>query len=215
MDDCLTGKKDYLLAASQEISEFHEAFGQYRWWGGSPKDLPNCRTELVDAWHFIMSDHLANLAEPEERNTDPTRVIVTPSVIDRVANYYVECWNEVQSYTQSDDREVTRLAKLYQSQILSCNAETNKFFSLCIAGGQMTLEHLYARYVGKATLNKFRQDNGYSAKPRTYQKIWQEGKEDNYYLAAWIDSQLEGDWPAPSAEDVTAFLTKAYAEVKG
>ena len=48
----------------------------------------------------------------------------------------------------------------------------------------MELEELFALYVGKNVLNRFRQNNGY--KEGTYRKLWA-GREDNEHLIEVLD----------------------------
>jgi hypothetical protein len=50
-----------------------------------------------------------------------------------------------------------------------------EFFKTC-KYANLSFDELHSMYIMKATLNKFRQDNGYAA--GTYVKIW-DGKEDN------------------------------------
>jgi hypothetical protein len=49
----------------------------------------------------------------------------------------------------------------------------------------MDLDELFRQYVGKNTLNFFRQDHGY--KEGTYIKIWN-GEEDNEVLAKLVNT---------------------------
>ena len=49
---------------------------------------------------------------------------------------------------------------------------------------KMDLNELFRQYVGKNTLNFFRQDHGY--KEGTYLKIWH-GEEDNEVLATLVN----------------------------
>jgi hypothetical protein len=51
---------------------------------------------------------------------------------------------------------------------------------------------LHARYIAKATLNRFRVDNGY--KNGEYAKSWKidgQTEQDNYWLSTWVTEQLE------------------------
>ncbi len=57
------------------------------------------------------------------------------------------------------------------------------FFELCHLTG-LSFDELYQRYIIKNTLNKFRQDNGYT--DGSYIKIWHNGKEDNAFAVMFI-----------------------------
>jgi hypothetical protein len=54
-------------------------------------------------------------------------------------------------------------------------------FDAILEDCQMSWDELYRQYVGKNTLNMFRQDYGY--KTGEYRKTWRDGREDNEHLA--------------------------------
>jgi hypothetical protein len=58
----------------------------------------------------------------------------------------------------------------------------------------MKLPEIYALYIGKNILNRFRQNNGY--KTGEYRKLWQ-GREDNEHLVELLGelSGVGGDLP--------------------
>ena len=74
-------------------------------------------------------------------------------------------------------------------EILAMNALTDKSFDVasfagCLLQCDMTADSLYRSYVGKNSLNFFRQDHGY--KDGSYLKVW-DGREDNEYLVDIIN----------------------------
>lgn len=175
---------DYPLAAAQEVSEFIESWG-YAWWATKswpiekPLDYSNCLTELVDAWHFMLSQALI------EEEGDVGRASAS------LLRGFVKCSDKG---VTSGHRYVILHAKKLMSY-LSDYADTtasqttiySQFFELLTAAG-FSLDHFHARYSAKLQLNIFRQLNGYKEKPRTYVKEWKDGQEDNFYLAQWIDA---------------------------
>jgi len=73
---------------------------------------------------------------------------------------------------------------------LASKAVTSKAFDAiafadCMRLMDMDLDELFRQYVGKNTLNFFRQDHGY--KDGTYIKVWH-GEEDNEVLARLVNS---------------------------
>jgi hypothetical protein len=174
---------DYPLAAAQEVSEFIESWG-YAWWATKKwpieqaLDLSNCMTELVDAWHFILSQALI------EEDGDAYR---TASCL--LNGFALTADNGA----MNTHRSVLRHAKKLSSYLMDY-AETSapqvliysKFFDVLTSAG-FSLDHFHARYSAKLQLNIFRQLNGYKDKPRTYEKNWN-GNEDNFHLAQWIDA---------------------------
>ena len=91
---------------------------------------------------------------------------------------------------------------------LASAAVTNKSFDAialadCMKLMKMDLNELFRQYVGKNTLNFFRQDHGY--KEGTYIKVWH-GEEDNEVLANLVN-HLDA-----SAADFQQQLYKALEE---
>lgn len=175
---------DYPLAAAQEIGEFLNSWG-YSWWATKswpiekPLDNSNCLTELVDAWHFLLSQALI------EEDGDAQRTSLA------LLNGFAQCADKG---VTSGHRQVVRTAKKLSSYLLDYSETAasqrtiySKFFELLTAAG-FSLDHFHARYSAKLQLNIFRQLNGYKEKPRTYVKTWKDGQEDNFFLAQWIDA---------------------------
>lgn len=197
-----TGEFDYRIAGGQELGEFLDSL-PYSWWSGAKPDRANCITELVDAWHFIMSQ----------------------VIVERCGNLDAATAEVVAGYNDSndgegvqDDRIIKSIARGAIAALYGDGLYIEKFFNLCTAYG-VSLELLYARYIGKSTLNKFRVENGYKVKE--YAKLWDFGgdraegtklDEDNYYLSRWIDACVEKG-QEPNAEEVHAWLTEQYSQV--
>ncbi len=181
---------DFKLAASQEMAEFFNSYG-YSWWSKSPRDMPNAITEIVDAWHFIISEAIieyglefaATMLNNAYKTTDVCYLGKTSDV--RVKNH----GKTLVSVLNSKNKTLEILAE----------------FFLLTRSLDLSLDYLYLRYMGKNCLNVFRQENGY--KLGTYAKMW-EGLEDNHYLVEFLDT-VKTD--SLKYEDVHAFLTSTYA----
>ncbi len=197
---------DYCLAASQEIGEYLNSYG-YSWWSKSPQDLDNCITELVDAWHFIMSSLLIDDFYSE----------IQPTNYDRISRLVNSQYEESHSskLEKTNKKDVLDEAKVLQILLLVGNTSyIESFFILCSYTG-VDLELLYCRYLGKSVLNKFRQLNGY--KQGTYSKTWSIGEtkeEDNYYLSQFITTFIKQKPTADvelTEQEILAFLETTYA----
>lgn len=175
---------DYPLAAAQEIGEFLNSWG-YAWWSTkkwpleAPLDVSNCMTELVDAWHFMLSQAVI------EEDGDIERASAA------LLRGFVACSDKG---VMSGHRYVVLHAKKLASYLMDYSdtaaSQTtiySQFFELLTAAG-FSLDHFSARYNAKLQLNIFRQLNGYKSKPRVYVKEWKDGQEDNFFLAQWIDA---------------------------
>jgi dimeric dUTPase (all-alpha-NTP-PPase superfamily) len=185
---------DFKLAASQEMAEFFNSYG-YSWWSKSPRDMDNAITEIIDAWHFILSEVIIAYG-----------VEFAPSILN----------NSFKVVTENNllGKDVTTVK--YQAKLLvgllnthdALDKALEKFFQLTVCI-DLSLDYLYLRYMGKNCLNVFRQENGY--KKGEYTKIWY-GKEDNHYLVEFLDTN---DAIELLYADVHAFLTATYAGVIG
>ena len=191
----------YLVAASQELAEFMNSYW-LPWWSKAERDMANCRIELVDSLHFLLSEMIIQYGRD--------------NAVEEISTSYDAAefvWANIKDEAANVPNHVIELAR---STIMSVNAdacdeesplELTPFFLLCLAI-DFPLEKLSALYMGKSTLNKFRQDNGY--KQGTYKKKWDGVKEDNYYLSEWIGALST----PPSVEEIRTWLETEYAKYK-
>lgn len=204
---------DYPLAAAMEIGEFLNSWS-YSWWATKvwpikqAEDRQNCLTELVDAWHFIMSQ----------------AIIEEAGDVDRASVALLEGYHRAQSSgVGNSHREVTCVAKSLMSMLVDYENHPSitslpdvyaKFFTLLGAAG-FGFTHFCARYDAKLQLNIFRTLNGYKDKPRTYVKLWKDGKEDNEYLSLYIDETFTKTGKAPDNQEIMMWIARAYAKFTG
>lgn len=144
-----------------ECAEMLDHHG-WKWWKHQEIDVAQVQLELVDIFHFGLS----------------LRLMTGQSVTD-ITN---DLANEL---TQSSNESDFKIAL----ENLASAAVTNKAFDAvaladCMRLMKMDLNELFRQYVGKNTLNFFRQDHGY--KEGTYIKIWN-GEEDNEVLAELVN----------------------------
>lgn len=198
-DKGATREFHYLLAASQEMAEFINSYW-LPWWSKAERDMVNCRIELVDALHFLLSEAIIQFGD---------------AAVEAISQCYdeaekaVEMANEISEPTPSDVIELARMTQMMLNVDSALHGEPinmTAFFSLCLTIG-FPLDKLSALYLGKSTLNKFRQDKGY--KQGTYKKKWDGVKEDNYYLSDWIGSLRT----PPSTTEIYEWLDKTYTAV--
>ena len=166
----LSSKYPYLRAVAIEGAEAIEHHG-WKWWKKQVKDLAQLQMELIDIWHFFLSEILLR--------SDGDREKALNSLLNLSGN------SEQQQKLKFDDKEidlndcdlVSKLELLIATSI-SQRIEI-KLFNLIMNDCQLSWDELYTQYVGKNVLNIFRQEHGY--KEGTYQKVW-EGLEDNEHL---------------------------------
>ena len=169
------GKKiDWRRCIYLEAAELVESYPWKHWKNiDATPDYDNIKIELVDIWHFIMSEALRlyktdNLGNIKELSQNIMAMDTYPSL---------ENANE----SKLDSYEQIALVE-DMIKVLFCSDDIDKlinsFLNVTSKLG-LNLSTLYALYIGKNILNKFRQDNGY--KDGSYIKIWN-GKEDNVVM---------------------------------
>ena len=189
----------YLRAVVVEAAEAIEHHG-WKWWKQQHRDLGQLQMELVDIWHFLLSEILLRNGGDEDK-----------------ARLYLEAAYERQSPTrrlQFDGQEYSleelELLDLLQALIGTAAAGRVELglFAEIMSGCELDWPELYKQYVSKNVLNFFRQDHGYQE--GTYRKIWN-GREDNEVL---VEVMAKLDAEDPSFKDsLYALLEAAYLEI--
>lgn len=159
----------YLRAVVVEAAEAIEHHG-WKWWKKQSLDLAQLQMEVIDIWHFILSEVLLRHQGNESR---ANAHLLADS--RETGNGLIEFDNQVCDLTS-----MTLLEKL---ELLTGLAAARRveiaLFASIMRDCGMSWDDLFAQYVSKNVLNFFRQDHGY--KEGSYQKVWS-GKEDNEHL---------------------------------
>lgn len=155
-----------------ECGEMLEHFG-WKWWKHQKPDVEQVKLELVDIFHFGLSSRI-------DGQTDFHDISRTMA-------------EEMASPVTGAEFRIT-LEKLAATAVGEHRFD-GAAFAGCLEQIGMSFEELYRSYVGKNTLNFFRQDHGY--KDGTYIKIWH-GREDNEHLVEIIAAL---DIASPSFRD--------------
>lgn len=144
-----------------ECGEMLEHFG-WKWWKHQKPDVDQVKMELVDIFHFGLSSRIDGELSFEEIAEELAGEMLEPIV--------------------KDDFKQTLEVLAGQAVIYQHFDGTS--FAGCMEQIDMPFEELFKSYVGKNTLNFFRQDNGY--KDGTYIKEW-DGREDNEILVEILE----------------------------
>lgn len=182
----------YPVAASQEIAEFINSFW-LPWWSKAEQDMVNCKIEIVDALHFLLSQ----------------AIIDYDGDLTAAANYIVESLIQMLASYSFMDHGPLEFARLLQASI---NADMGEVFADLFALSysiDFNIDQLHALYMGKSILNQFRQDNGY--REGKYKKKWDGVREDNHFMAEWVSQQNE----SVTGAQVRQFLEVEYAKYSG
>jgi hypothetical protein len=170
-----------------ECAEMLDHVG-WKWWKdlSAEPDLEQVRLEVVDIWHFGMSDLM-------------TRESTAARISARLASDYA-------AIASKPAENLHALIETLAHTTLADRAFDPRAFFQLMRGVDLDLDSLHRRYVGKNVLNFFRQDHGYKA--GTYRKTWG-GREDNEHLSE-IVAALDAD-AASFREDVYRALAARYA----
>jgi len=164
--DWRDAKNEWYRAIWTECAEMLDHYG-WKWWKHQQPDLDQVQLELVDIFHFAMSDYLLQGNDNEQTAARILDEMASPGRVDDIRQ-------AIEAMAQSTIAE--------QSMHFSGFANIMRLI-------EMDFDQLYRLYVGKNVLNFFRQDHGY--KDGTYLKVWQ-GREDNEHLAELLSS-LDSD----------------------
>lgn len=174
---------EFYRAIWVECAELLDHFG-WKWWKKQDPELAQVRLEIVDIWHFALSD-----------------LMVQGVTAENLAPFFGS--QRKKSNLPDFRAAVEQLAELALRHDFRVAAFVDVLDAL-----PMSFEELYAIYRGKNVLNHFRQDHGY--KTGEYRKMWF-GAEDNVYLVSALEG-LKSD--TKNFEDVLYRKLKvAYEEV--
>lgn len=152
---------DFMLAAQVEAAEAIDHYG-YKWWKSQEPDYDQIRLELVDIWHFYLSEIIV-LDERED-----------------YAEQFAYAWTRPVVNSKVKPNPLFTLRNLLNA---STELEPYDFVDACDSFG-LSFSDLYILYIGKAALNRFRWSQSYGD---GYVKIWN-GREDNEHLTEIIKS---------------------------
>jgi len=145
-----------------ECAEMLDHYG-WKWWKHQEVDVAQVQLELVDIFHFGLSLRL-----------------MTGDSVESIAQVLA------QELTQPSAEDEFKIAlEALAAAAVSQKSFDAKALATCMKLMNMDLDELFRQYVGKNTLNFFRQDHGY--KDGTYIKIWH-GEEDNEVLANVVNT---------------------------
>ena len=211
---------DFGMAAIDELHEFTVSAFHWKWWGKSDAlDPKNALMELVDILHFGISEDLVRSGAGPDDSAVSSRMAVAYK--ESEVNYQLAVALQTADQSEQDHAafQVFLLKQAVKSMYISF-ADNSKavdwhsfWFALLLIGGDF--DSVNKVYLGKASLNKFRQENGY--KLGTYKKAWLLAgtnsetvnnltKEDNQVLMEWLDTQADY-----TESSIHAFLTTSYS----
>jgi len=147
---------DYYRAIWVECAELLDHFG-WKWWKRQDADIAQVKLEIVDIWHFGLSDLIRAGALDDS--------LLTGVSFEPHADPGGELFRAA-------------VETLAQETLIGRRFDVAPFVRV-MQTLPMSFDDLFEMYVGKNVLNTFRQDHGYKA--GSYRKLWR-GQEDNEHL---------------------------------
>lgn len=194
--DWIGKRHAYLRAVLVEATEALEHYG-WKWWKQQSPDMPQLRIELIDIWHFVLSEYLLRA------DGDKSATVKTMSA-DWMSDAALEFDGARYDLNALDIRcQLELLAALAAVRRLNL-----PLVALLFTACELTPAALFREYVSKNVLNHFRQDRGY--KTGEYKKSW-DGAEDNVHMAQILEAMTEADERLPDA--LYGALVKRYDEL--
>lgn len=199
-------------AIKMELVEALDSFNWKFWKSASDNteysisDLENLKVELVDIWHFVMSDKMTETGE----------VTYEGVMASRVASQLFSAFSSVQDMDMDQVTDKKVYLALEESTFSEKELSLEKlFFAIKYvfskSNPQDPFEDFYRLYVSKATLNYFRATHGYGE--GTYKKLWvydSVAREDNVIMANIIEQLIErGEF---SSENLYKYLEDVYSK---
>lgn len=168
-----------------ECAELLDHYG-WKWWKKQTPDIEQVRLELIDIWHFGLSNLLQS-----DQSLD--------QLVEQVSR-------QLDINTSEPDFRLDLEA--FAAEVLASRSFSVASFGRLMAGIDMDFDTLYRGYVGKNVLNFFRQDHGYQE--GTYTKVWN-GLEDNEHLVQ-VSQSLDAS-SVNFSDDLYRLLKQRYQGV--
>lgn len=197
----LTANHSWPRAIMLEAAEAMDHIG-WKWWKHQEPDMPQARIEMIDIWHFVLSQALVDSGG----NVQKAALDVMERWHEPISQYRISEGPNEEDYVAFPDMPLVRRLEIFGALAgLTGNALLPMMKDICETMG-MNDADLFEAYVTKNVLNIFRQENGY--KQGTYHKTWF-GQEDNVVMQQIIDDS-NGNL---SAGGLALLLKEKYAKV--
>lgn len=179
------GKRiDWRRCIYLEAAELIESYPWKHWKNiGAKPDYDNIKIEIVDIWHFVMSEALRlykvnSLGSIEDIANSVTQMQGFDAFLQSKKGGQLDPYEEIALVEE-------------MMKVLFCSNDINALLMAFLnMASQLNLKlpELYELYIGKNILNKFRQNHGY--KDGSYIKEWN-GKEDNVVMQEILASKAD------------------------
>lgn len=200
--DWVNAKYKWSDAAMMEAAE---AFDMTPWPWWKKASVPNwtqIKLELVDIFHFALSQLIERSGGTVQQFPDPVLNAITMDWLFEYVGMAIHLYNDAEAVELLQTNLRSYLSRIADNpEFLSSRVGLKQLFTMMALTG-MTPDDCAKIYLGKNVLNKFRQGHGYKA--GTYVKIW-DGHEDNVWLERFMSEAT------CSVEELPEYLTRRLA----
>jgi len=188
----VTAGYEWHRAAWLEAGELMDHLG-WKWWKAQKLDLVQAQIEVIDIWHFLLSDYIVHHGTAaaqilaEEINDPDAKVVLYRGKLVRL-----------------DEMSVKETVDVFASQAAQ-GVMGARIFDALRSHVFLKWDDVYRMYTAKNALNIFRQNNGY--KEGFYVKDWA-GEEDNVFLEKVLAAN-----PNIEYAELEATLKQRYSDI--
>ncbi len=168
-----------------ECAELMDHYG-WKWWKRQSADLDQVILEIIDIWHFGLSDMLTDSEDLHLISENIEQQLGCPT---------------------ASGKDLRAAVENFACIVLGSRRFDLASFARLMQAADLPFDELYRIYMGKNVLNFFRQNNGYLE--GTYKKIWS-GREDNAHLIEVLQ-QLNVNSPH-FQKDIYSGLSDRYTQ---
>ena len=156
-----------------ECAELMDHIG-WKWWKKQEIDIEQAQIELIDIWHFGLSDILQ-------------RKITIDEISKELEKVSLDALIDIHHTTIDKSELLTKVEDFMAFTVTHKSFDIQSFMNLSLMLS-LDIVEIYKLYVAKNVLNSFRQHNGY--KSGEYIKIWN-NREDNEHLYEILNKYYE------------------------
>lgn len=179
-----------------ECAELMDHIG-WKWWKRQEIDIEQAQIELIDIWHFGLSDILQRKITIDEISKELEKVS-----LESLINIH---------HTTIDKSEILKKVEDFMAfTVIHKNFDIQSFMNLSLLLS-LDIVEIYKLYVAKNVLNSFRQHNGY--KSGEYIKIWN-NREDNEHLYEILNKYYENNIDIQLSSYLYTQLEQRYKQIE-
>ncbi len=179
-----------------ECAELMDHIG-WKWWKKQEIDIQQAQMELIDIWHFGLSDILQKRIALDETLKELDKTGLEPLI-------------EIHHASIKKDEILKKVEDFMAFTLKHKKFDIQGFMSLSLMLS-LDIVEIYKLYIAKNVLNSFRQHNGY--KSGEYIKVW-DNREDNEHLYEILNKYYENKINIQLSNYLYTQLEQRYQQIK-